>query len=189
MIKLFANKILLAFGNGKFIPQYRYVFNKATGIPDEVEKQIQEKINSLQGQPLNFANHANDRINQKNIDINNIPHLNGTFPSPKNGFNHIEVEHDGKNITKLLMRGPLNDTHDVAMPISLEGEKPFATTVWPNKKDDGHKTLDLQRVHLPQEFQAGKGASRKLVDSQTAKMPGYQPMLHNEENVNKILNR
>jgi hypothetical protein len=113
--------------------------------------------------------------NQHGIHPNDIPGLNGKFPHT---WSPVEVEHNGKNITKMVMRGPLSATEDVTMPI-VQG--PHVKTLWKNNKNDTHRTLDLNKVHLPGEFKMGKFPKRRLMTSQETKIPGYLPVPHNNE--------
>ena len=161
-----------------FIPgqqQSNYKFNEATGWPDEVNNHINTLMKQWHGQPMAYSQHSQDRGNQKNVNIGQL--TGGKFPHPENGWRPVEVEHNGKDVTKLVMRGPMSDTHDAVIPVVRnQGGGPFATTAWPNEKTDNHKTLDLNRVHLPEEFKGGKSPKRPLLENWQVKQPGYRPV-------------
>jgi hypothetical protein len=172
-------------------PGSTYKFNEKTGIPEDVQKQIGETINSHQGRPLTFAPHVYDQskntinspgMGQHGVHPDTVPNLNGKFPNPEHGWKPVEVEHNGKNLTKLVMRGPLNDTEDVSMPI-VQG--PRVKTLWRNNKNDTHRTLDLNKVHLPEEFKAGLPPKRTLMTSEETRRPGYRAVPHHNESARK----
>ena len=48
--------------------------------------------------------------------------------------------------------------------------------MWRNKQNDNHRTLDMRRVHLPEEFAHGKSPTRRLATADEARSPGYVPL-------------
>lgn len=159
-----------------------YRFNEKIGIPDKVNKHLNDFMSQNSGKPLAFSNHAKERSEQRGV-VNpmSIPSLQGKFPGPDSGFRPVEVEHNGNDLTKVVMRGPHGDGRDVVMPIRIDKKTPYATTAWVNENDDNHNTLDLNRVHLPEEFMEGKRPRRRLLTPEQTKMPGYQPRRHDSQ--------
>lgn len=161
------------------IPGQVYKFNAASGFPSSIESGANKLIDHLSGKPIDYAQpHVPDQAVRKNIDLQNLPHY-GKFPGREHGFSPIEVE-IGKHpqghsrVSKLVMRGPLDDTRDVTMPIQINPSgNPLARTIWPNDKADTHRT---RRYHLPEEFAHGTLPTRKLVTDEEARAPGYQPL-------------
>lgn len=178
---------------GQGLEPQNYKFNAATSWPKEVNDQVANMLTKFQGKPLGYNQHADDRGNQTGgnnfldegqhgIHPTKIPNVNGRFPSAEAGWRPVEVEHDGHNVTKMLMRGPYSDTHDAVMPIvpGRDGN-PFATSAWANENTDNHDTLDLNRVHLPEEFKMGKRPKRRLLSREETKRPGYVPVPHHRQ--------
>jgi hypothetical protein len=136
---------------------------------------------------LTFATHAKKRALQKKLDFDkDLGHLNNSFPLPEHGFSPVEIEVSkhpkGSRVSKLVMRGPREGKSDAVIPvITNEPERLIVPTVWPNEGDDNHRTLDLRRVHLPEEFSHGKAPTRKLVSTHEARLPGYKKLLDSPE--------
>jgi hypothetical protein len=164
-----------------------YKFNVASGFPPSIENGANKLIDHLSGKPINYSHpHVVEQAAKKNIDLENLPHF-GTFPGREHGFSPVEIE-IGKNpngqsrVSKLVMRGPLDDQRDVSIPIQINPSgKPLARTIWPNNKFDVHHTLDMRRYHLPEEFAHGTLPTRILNTDKEARMPGYRPLLHNNQ--------
>ena len=179
------------------IPGHGYTFNAATGIPEGVLSSSKMLAKSLSNSPIEYGNHAREQAFSKGIDLDNhLGHLGGNFPQEEHGFNPIEVElHKGKTgnaIGKLVMRGPMqNHSDDVVLPIDVrsvgQGSMPFVKTVWPQKRNDNHRTLDLRSVHLPEEYTKGKGPTRLLASEQERKTPGYVQIPNTSANRAAIL--
>jgi hypothetical protein len=175
-------------------PQNNYRFNEKLGWPQEVDTQLQSLLSAHEGQPLNFSQHVYDQANRLDgkhgVHPSTIPNLNGKFPSRNNGAYPVELEHNGRDITKLIMRHPYDNNMDAVMPIlPSSGIQPAkATTIWTNSKNDKHKSLDLNTVHTPEEFQMGKAAKRKVVTSkETNAIPNYKPVSHDNPNALKVI--
>jgi hypothetical protein len=170
-------------------PKQDYKFNEVTGYPDDVLTQANDLQKQWAGKPMVFAKHVYDQAGKNSngesgihgFHPDNIPNINKSFPLPEHGFKPVEIEHDGNNITKLVMRGPFSDTHDITMPI-VRGQNggPFATTLYGNTKEDdrsadsNRRPLDLNRIHLPEEFKQGKRPRRQLVSDDVARQRDYQ---------------
>ena len=58
-------------------------------------------------------------------------------------FEVIEVETQGKNVTKVLYRGTLDSRRDLC--IVIIPKRRFVKTVWVNLKSDKHRTLDTTK--------------------------------------------
>lgn len=59
----------------------------------------------------------------------------------------IEIEADGKKVTKVLVRTPYNASFDISLAINpVNG---FVKTVWLNKKEDKHYTLNRELYSIP----------------------------------------
>lgn len=59
----------------------------------------------------------------------------------------IEIEMFGNKTTKVLYRVPYNAQHDLM--IALIPDRRYVKTVWLNRKDDAHKTLEEWRYDIP----------------------------------------
>ena len=58
-------------------------------------------------------------------------------------FQVIEVGTYGRQVTKILFRGSLDDSRDLCIVLVPNGNRPWRVkTAWVNVKDDTHKTLD-----------------------------------------------
>lgn len=94
--------------------------------------------------PVAYSNHArraagDDRYGS--IPLPGVLHLTR--------FETVEVEISGGRVSKIVVRGPLDDTRDaVYVLIPNFGKRWFCKTVWVNLNSDQHKTLDKSRyVH------------------------------------------
>ena len=166
---------------GQNAPQ-DYVFNETTGWPSEVNEHVNELLKEWKDKPLTYSQHANERgqMNDGKHGVNIGQITNNRFPDVMKGFRPVEVSHNGKDVTKMVMRGPLSGTHDAVIPIvRSQNGLPHSTTAWSNEKTDGHNSLDLNRVHLPEEFKKGKPPRRRLAEDWQTKQPGYQSIPHN----------
>jgi hypothetical protein len=167
---------------GQSLQPQDYKFNEKTSWPEHVNTHVEQFLNQNHGKQLAWNQHANDRSKlddgSHGVDIGSIPGLSGKFPTAESGWRPVEVEHDGKQLKKVVMRGPYNDTHDAVLPIIPSQSGPVATTAWKNSKDDEHNTLDLNRVHLPEEFKPGKQPRRRLMSREDTLRPGYQAVPH-----------
>lgn len=169
--------------NAGEIPGHGYKFNAATGIPEGVLSSGKKLAKSLSNSPIEYGNHARGQAIEKGIDLDtHLGHLGGNFPQEEHGFNPVEVElHKGQTgnaISKLVMRGPMqNHSDDAVLPIDVrsvgQGGRPLVKTIWPQKRSDNHRTLDLRSVHLPEEYVKGKGPTRLLASDKERKAPGY----------------
>jgi hypothetical protein len=54
----------------------------------------------------------------------------------------IEVEIEGRKVIKCLYRVKYNRTHDLCLAVKPDG---FVKTVWTNRVNDTHKTLNRER--------------------------------------------
>lgn len=172
-------------------PPQTYKFNSLTGIPDEVQSHIDQTQRELGGSPLAYRPHVNQQAQlhdrSHGVHLHDIPGINASFPLADHGFSPVEVEHNGKSLTKMTMRGPLSDTEDATLPIDLRGQQPTVNTVFRNRKDDTHNSLDLRRVHLPEEYRPGQPPLRRLITKEEAQAPGYRPLHANHpESLNQI---
>ena len=82
---------------------------------------------------LRYSNHAREQCRDKYTDIpilKSIDISTGTV---------VECEIIGHKLTKFLWRTRLTDTLDVCMIIQPDG---FVRTVWANRSNDRHRTLD-----------------------------------------------
>lgn len=64
-------------------------------------------------------------------------------------YETVEVEITRERVSKIVVRGPMDDERDLVLVIIPKAGKPwFVKTVWVNLKSDSHKTLDRSRyVH------------------------------------------
>lgn len=63
----------------------------------------------------------------------------------------IEIEAEGRNVTKILYRGRLDNERDLCMAV-IPGRTTWTVkTVWVNLRTDAHRTLDRSRYATPQE--------------------------------------
>lgn len=61
-------------------------------------------------------------------------------------FSVIEVGTIGGRVSKIVFRGRLDDTNDVVIVLIPNGTRPWTCkTVWINKHNDSHKTLDSSK--------------------------------------------
>jgi hypothetical protein len=173
--------------NAGEIPNQVYKFNIAGGFPESIKAGVDQVSNALAGKSMKYTDHALDQAQRKNIPLQSTPHLNDSFPGTQHGFSPVEVEvaktpSGQSRIHKMVMRGPLDDKDDVVIPTIIRPSgPPLATTVWRNNRTDNHNTVDMRRYHLPVEFAHGTAPTRRLVTDEEARMPGYQPLLSNNE--------
>lgn len=169
------------------IEGHPFKFNIATGMPEDIFESSQKLANGLAGRPLTFAEHAKDQAVLKGVDFDTeLAHLKNSFPLPEHGFSPVETEivkdSKGSRISKLVMRGPRANKPDVVMPVNtMDTNRLLVPTVWPNKTDDNHDTLDMRRIHLPEEYAHGKSPTRRLISPDEARQPGYQPISLNNQ--------
>lgn len=58
----------------------------------------------------------------------------------------IEVEMDGRKVTKLVLRAKWDNDHDIVYVVIPNARNPwFVKTVWMNHRDDTHRTLDRSK--------------------------------------------
>jgi hypothetical protein len=62
-----------------------------------------------------------------------------------NRFDVIEIGVVGGTISKYVLRGKLDDTNDAVVVLIPGTEKWRVKTIWINRRDDKHKTLDKSR--------------------------------------------
>jgi hypothetical protein len=64
-------------------------------------------------------------------------------------YHTVEVEVKQGRVAKIVARGPLDNTHDKVIVLMPQMGQPwFVKTVWINRHDDLHRTLDHSRyVH------------------------------------------
>lgn len=60
-------------------------------------------------------------------------------------FEVIEVGLTGRKVEKVVVRGHWTADLDVVFVLIPEGNEWFVKTVWSNRRDDTHKTLDRSR--------------------------------------------
>lgn len=68
---------------------------------------------------------------------------------PLQAFEVIEVETEGRRVTKIVVRGHMTKTLDAVFVLIPNGDRPWTVkTVWINERNDVHGTLDHSRyVH------------------------------------------
>lgn len=192
MIKVFSHLTLAFKPRREELPAWMkeqpsdYKFNAITGIPPGVQRQMNYHLERLSGVPMGQLGHVENRANTNDrshgVGLHEIPQIQGAFPKPEHGFAPVEVEHNGKYVTKMVMRGPLNNKEDATFPVSFDPKgRPAVKTIWRNDVNDQHNTLDLNRVHLPQEFVPGQLPKRKLVNDLQRTQSNYRPVPHTNE--------
>jgi hypothetical protein len=55
--------------------------------------------------------------------------------------NIVEVELDGDDFAKVVIRIAFSQVDDICLPLILKGDKWFVKTVWLNRNNDKHTTL------------------------------------------------
>ena len=100
----------------------------------EIQKQIAAALNS--GLPLKFDDHAIDKKYERKISINGI-----TKEKLKNGY-CFEAEVKNNKVVKFAIRYGYNDTDDLASVWNPKSDCLYCKTIWINKKNDKHITLD-----------------------------------------------
>ncbi|HEY4831345.1 MAG TPA: hypothetical protein VIH61_02175 [Waddliaceae bacterium] len=158
-------------------PQDYYRFNSLLGFPEAIQPQMKSMLQNFKGQPIVWSGHAQDQAKNR-MNLNQLPGNGRIFPSEEHGYSPVEVEHNGKDITKMVMRGPYSDNQDAVVPIIPSQGKPFAKTVWLNNKQDAHKSLDLNEVHLPDEFRPNQRPKRAFPSDLDKLQSSYKPLPH-----------
>jgi hypothetical protein len=71
----------------------------------------------------------------------------------------IEVETDGRKVTKVLYRIPYSDEFDLMLAVIPD--RRFVKTVWLNRNDDKHETLQDWKYDIPEveEVETARAAS------------------------------
>jgi hypothetical protein len=92
---------------------------------------------------LDYSNHAkraskNDRYDNE-INLPNVLDTNMAVA--------IEIEMFEYETTKVVYRTSYDDKHDLVLVVNPK--KQFVRTVWLNRKDDIHNTLDASKYDIP----------------------------------------
>lgn len=101
---------------------------------EEIQKQIDAALNS--GLPLKFDDHAIENKFKRQISINGI-----TVKKLKNGY-CFEATVKNDKVIKFVIRYGYNDIYDLASVWHPRTDCLYCKTIWLNKKDDKHITLD-----------------------------------------------
>lgn len=100
----------------------------------EIQKQIDAALNS--GLPLRFDEHAVDKKYERKISISGI-----TLDKLKKGY-CFEAAVQKNKVIKFVIRYGYNDIYDLCSVWHPCADCLYCKTVWLNKKDDKHYTLD-----------------------------------------------
>lgn len=101
---------------------------------DEIQKQIDTALNS--GLPLQFDPHAIANKYKRKISISGI-----TVEKLKNGY-CFEAAVKNNKVIKFVIRYGYNDTYDLSSVWHPKSDCLYCKTIWLNKKDDKHITLN-----------------------------------------------
>lgn len=101
---------------------------------DKIQNQIDAALNS--GFPLQFDKHAIENKYKRKISINNI-----TIEKLKNGY-CFEAEVKRDKVVKFVIRYGYNDIYDICSVWQPNVDCLYCRTIWLNKKNDKHLTLD-----------------------------------------------
>lgn len=93
---------------------------------------------------LIWSNHAIQAT--ENDRYGNIVRVDGISIDPYRIF-EIELCQENANIIKFCYRSRYNSVFDISYVFHFEGRSLFVKTVWLNKKDDNHKTLDRSKYN------------------------------------------
>lgn len=101
---------------------------------EEIQKQINSVLNS--NLPLKFDIHAINNKFKRKISTNGI-----TIDKLKQGY-CFEAAVNNNRVIKFVIRYGYNDTYDLSSVWYPQNNCLYCKTIWLNKKDDKHYTLD-----------------------------------------------
>lgn len=101
---------------------------------EEIQNQIDDVLNS--GLPLRFDGHAINNKYKRKISISSI-----NTEKLKNGY-CFEAEVKKNKVVKFVIRYGYNDIYDLSSVWQPNVDCMYCRTVWLNKKNDKHVTLD-----------------------------------------------
>ncbi len=110
------------------------LFHKDIGIPGPL------KSGPPVGMKLSYGFHSKLRAQEKGIE---------NFPSNLPAYQLIEVESQFGKASKWVVRVPYDARRDLVLVILPNG---FVKTVWPNWRNDDHKTLKRFLYNTPKEY-------------------------------------
>lgn len=104
---------------------------------EEIQNQIDAALNSEL--PLQFDDHAIENKYKRQISISGI-----TIEKLKNG-NCFEAQVKNNKVIKFVIRYGYNDIYDLSSVWRQKTYCLYCITIWLNKKDDKHVTLDASK--------------------------------------------
>jgi hypothetical protein len=111
-------------------------YHSDLGIPDYAKTNFGHML-------LDYSQHALQAAQSDRYDNKiNLPRALDTSKAQV-----IEVETDGKKTTKVLYRIPYSDEFDLM--IAIMPDRRFVKTVWLNRTDDQHETLQDWKYDIP----------------------------------------
>lgn len=108
------------------------------GIPSSAQTNFGQMLLDYSGHALSAA--QDDRYG----NIINLPRSLDTSTAQV-----IEVETDGRKTTKVLYRIPYSDEFDLMLAVIPD--RRFVKTVWLNRNDDKHETLQDWKYDIPEQ--------------------------------------
>lgn len=105
------------------------------GIPEDVETQFGAML-------LDYSPHALQAAQDDRYGTINLPRVLDTSKARV-----IEVETDGRKTRKVLYRIPHDPEHDLLL--AIDPDRRYVKTVWLNRNDDIHGTLDPSKYDIP----------------------------------------
>ena len=110
-------------------------YHTEVGIPEDVQTQFGQML-------LDYSQHALQAAQNDRYGTIDLPRSLDTSKAQV-----IEVETDGKRTHKVLYRVPYNNEYDLLM--AVDPRRRFVRTVWLNRNDDLHNTLDPSQYDIP----------------------------------------
>lgn len=116
------------------------LYHREVYWPDKIQNQIDGALNS--GLPFEFDPHAIGKKYERNISIEGI-----TVDKLKKGY-CFEAEVRKNKVVKFVIRYNYGNAYDLATVWMPRADCLYCKTIWLNKNDDTHLTLDESKyVH------------------------------------------
>lgn len=96
------------------------------------------KTLSFSGRPVTYTRHAKERALGKGVTLSKSIYISAG--------DIVELELDGRRLTKLVVRQAMNASVDRVMVLVPNGDGWTCVTVWTNHKNDTHATLNRARI-------------------------------------------